>query len=211
MKTVLCMSGGFDSTTLLYQLCADGDAVFCLSFDYGQRHKKELTAAKTIADGLGIENRSIAVPEIFAADALTGRGEIPVGHYADPSQQSTVVPGRNLVFVAIAAAIAIRRGFDRVAIGVHAGDRFIYPDCRPGFVAAARKALQLSDARPADLYAPFLRMTKKQIALIATGLSVPLELTWTCYVGRSIPCGHCGACIEREEAIAWAKKHNRDP
>ena len=209
MRTMLCLSGGMDSSTLLSELLWSGDQVATISFDYGQRHRRELDAAKVIAHGFGVDNQVIALPGILSGSALTGQSDIPHGHYEADSMRATVVAGRNMIMIAIAASVAIQKGFDRVAYSAHAGDHHIYPDCRPAFVVAMDAVMQVADEHPISLYAPFLQMTKREIALRAMTLGVPLDHTWTCYEGGADPCGKCGACVERNEAIAWAELYHK--
>lgn len=205
MKTILIYSGGLDSTTLLYKLRKDGDEILCLSFNYGQRHVKELLFAKRICKTLEIPHKIVdirSIKSLMAGSALTSRKKVPEGHYTDKSMKDTVVPNRNMVFISLAAALAISARFDRVAIAVHAGDHAIYPDCRPAFIKAANAVLKTANYQPVKVHAPFLRMTKKQIAKLGGRLNVPFEKTWTCYKGFKSPCGFCGACIERKEAMS---------
>lgn len=219
MKTVLVYSGGMDSTTLLYKLLADGDQVLCLSFDYGQRHKKELKAARKICDllkktgkkfhGKFIGHKIVditAVKNLIAGSALTSRIAVPEGHYKSKTMRATVVPNRNMIFLSLAIAAAVSGKFDRVAIAVHAGDHAIYPDCRPEFIKKMRAAAKIANYEKIDIYAPFLNITKHEIAKIGAKLGVPFNLTWTCYKGLKNPCEKCGACRERKEALT--KKPN---
>lgn len=205
MKTILIYSGGMDSTTLLYQLRAEGDRVRALSFDYGQRHKKELKAAVKICKKLGVPHRIVditAVKTLMEGSALTSpRIKVPQGHYQDKTMRATVVPNRNMIFLALAIAQAVSLKFDRVAMAVHAGDHAIYPDCRPAFIKAMHAASKIANYQKIAVYAPFLNITKRDIAKIGRKLSVPYELTWTCYQGLQKPCGKCGACVERAEAL----------
>lgn len=209
MKTVLIYSGGMDSTTLLYKLLAQGDQVLCLSFDYGQRHKKELKAAQKICrilqkSGEKISHKIVditAVKNLMAGSALTSKIKIPESHYKDKTMRLTVVPNRNMIFLSLAIAAAVSENFDRVAVAIHAGDHAIYPDCRPKFIKKINAVSKIANYKKINIYAPFLNITKRQIAKIGKKLKVPYELTWTCYKGLKNPCGKCGACIERKEAI----------
>lgn len=205
MKTVLIYSGGMDSTVLLYKLLRDGGKVFCLSFDYGQKHRKELLSARKICKYLNVPYKIVdikSVKSLMAGSALTSDIEVPEGHYRDRNMRLTVVPNRNMIFLALAIAQAISIKFGRVAIAVHAGDHAIYPDCRPIFVDAMKEVSKIADYKSVGVYAPFLNMTKKDIARLGKKLGVPFEQTWTCYKGLKQPCGKCGACVERQEALA---------
>ncbi|MBI2639178.1 7-cyano-7-deazaguanine synthase QueC [Candidatus Peregrinibacteria bacterium] len=205
MKTILIYSGGMDSTTLLYKLRAEGDLLHALSFDYGQRHKKELKAAAKICKKLNVPHKIVditAVKNLMEGSALTsGRIKVPEGHYQDKTMRATVVPNRNMIFIALAIAQAVSMKFDRVAIAVHAGDHAIYPDCRPAFIKAMHTASKIANYEKIAISAPFLNITKRDIAKIGHQLGVPYELTWTCYKGLHKPCGKCGACVERQEAL----------
>ena len=204
MKTILIYSGGMDSTTLLYQLRAAGDTVQAVSFDYGQRHKKELTAARKICKKLKVPHKIVditAVKDLMRGSALTADIPVPDGHYEDQSMKVTVVPNRNMIFLALAVAQAVSLKFDRVAMAVHAGDHAIYPDCRPEFIARMRAACHIANYEAVDVYTPFLKITKRQIAKIGHKLGVPFAETWTCYKGLAKPCGACGSCTERAEAL----------
>lgn len=204
MKTVLVFSGGMDSTTLLYKLIHDGDTILCLSFDYGQRHKKEINCARKICAKLKIPHKIVDVKsaqKLMAGSALTSKIAVPQGHYEDKTMRATVVPNRNMIFIALAIAQAVSLKFNRVAIAVHAGDHAIYPDCRPEFIKAMRTVSKIANYKPVDIYAPFLKMSKRQIAILGQKLGVDYSKTWTCYKGLAKECGKCGACVERNEAL----------
>lgn len=209
MKTILIYSGGMDSTTLLYKLLDEGDSVFALSFNYGQRHRKELHAAAKICKKLQVAGKKIthkiidirAARSLMQNSALTSRIRVPEGHYKDKTMRQTVVPNRNMVFIALAIAQAVSLKADRVAIAVHAGDHAIYPDCRPRFIKAMQAAAHVANYKPIKIYAPFLNKTKREIAKIGCGFGVPFEDTWTCYKGLAEPCEVCAACVERIEAL----------
>ncbi|MEK7524569.1 MAG: 7-cyano-7-deazaguanine synthase QueC [Patescibacteria group bacterium] len=206
MKTILIYSGGLDSTALLYKLHAEGDKVHCLSFDYGQRHKKELLAAQKICKKLKVSHQIVnitAVKNLMQGSSLTSPIKVPEGHYRAKTMRSTVVPNRNMIFLALAIAQSVSQKFDRVAMAVHAGDHAIYPDCRPAFIKTMQAAARVANYQKIGIYTPFLRLTKGQIAQIGKKLKVPFEETWTCYKGLKNPCGKCGACVERQEALSY--------
>ncbi|MBP9718076.1 7-cyano-7-deazaguanine synthase QueC [Candidatus Gracilibacteria bacterium] len=203
-KTLLIYSGGMDSTTLLYKLRADGDEVRAISFDYGQRHKKELRSAEKICGLLKVPHQIVNIKSLntlMAGSSLTSDIAVPEGHYQDKTMRSTVVPNRNMIFISLAMAAAISQKYDRIALAVHAGDHAIYPDCRPEFIKVMQAAGRVSNYEKLGVYAPFLNKTKRQIAQIGHRLKVPFDLTWTCYKGLAKPCGKCGACVERAEAL----------
>lgn len=203
MKVLSLLSGGMDSVTLLYWLRDQGHEVEAISFSYGQRHIRELESASNITSLLGINHTILSLPAI-SGSALTGQGEVPHGHYAEESMKRTVVPNRNMVMLSHATSLAIYKKLDSVAYACHAGDHAIYPDCRPKFVNAMQTAISLCDWHKLVLLTPFVHMTKGDIAKIGKELEVPYELTWTCYEGGEEPCGKCGACVERKEAMEFA-------
>jgi 7-cyano-7-deazaguanine synthase len=208
MKTVLILSGGMDSATLLYDLIAHGDSVEAIGVNYKQRHGKELAYAADLCNGLGVRFDVLDLSSL--SGFLTGSSQsdpnvpVPFGKYDEPSMKLTVVPNRNMFMLAAAGAVAIARKADRLAYGAHAGDHTIYPDCRPEFVDAIGKAFGLCDWHTLSLHAPYINMTKGDICKRGVTLRVPYEKTWTCYVGGDRPCGKCGSCTERAEAFEFA-------
>jgi 7-cyano-7-deazaguanine synthase len=208
MIAVLCFSGGMDSTTLAALYQAAGYRLRLLSFDYGQRHgASELGAARSVAGHFGADHQVIdlsSVRALLSGSALTDPGvDVPDGHYAEESMKATVVPNRNAIMANIAIGVASSAGADVVALGVHAGDHAIYPDCRPGFVAALRQCMAraLEGFHVPRLETPFIGMTKTEIAVEAFRLGAPLHLSWSCYKGGNVHCGTCGTCVERREAF----------
>ena len=205
MKTVLILSGGMDSATLAYE--PNLGELLCLSFDYGQRHIRELHAAAAIAKARGADHRIIrlcgfagACPGSSLTDPTVAT---PRGHYEAPTMKQTVVPSRNAIMLATAFGIAVANRADQIATAVHAGDHAIYPDCREPFIRALEDALNLgvwSDNR-VTIHAPYLRINKTNIAKHGSALGVPYALTYTCYEGGERHCGLCGACQERREAF----------
>lgn len=210
MKTIVVCSGGLDSVTLAYKCAREGGLSCLISFDYGQRHKKELDFATLAAQRLNIPHSTIDIASIGAqlsGSALTDSLEVPDGHYAEESMKITVVPNRNAIMLSIAYGIASAQKTDRVAAAFHGGDHFIYPDCRPPFVAAfeAMQRYALEGLSDISLYTPFLTMTKAQIVAEGAALGVPFSETWSCYKGGTQHCGRCGTCVERREAFHLAK------
>jgi len=205
-KIVVVLSGGMDSAVLLYHLLAADHPAKAVSFNYGQRHVRELDSAAQLAAAAGVEHRIAdlqGLTPLLGQNSLSSREtEVPEGHYADENMKLTVVPNRNMIMLSAAIAWAISLEFDAVAYGAHSGDHAIYPDCRPEFAAAMDQAAGLCDWRPITLLRPFVEMDKGQIARRGSDLQVPFELTWTCYKGGEKHCGKCGACTERQEAFA---------
>ena len=212
MKAVVLFSGGLDSTVLASHLLSQGAEVRLLSIDYGQRHAKELAHGEALAKHMNLPRKSLLLPDL--GDLLKGSSltddsvELPVGHYAEESMKATVVPNRNMILLALAGGYALSSGFDTIAYAAHAGDHFIYPDCRPEFAEAMEKALGLADWNDLSLYRPFVDMTKAKLVRLGTELGTPLEMTWSCYAGMDVHCGKCGTCVERKEAFELAKVHD---
>jgi 7-cyano-7-deazaguanine synthase len=209
VKIVLIYSGGLDSTTLLYHLLSEGHTVKCLSIDYGQRHKKELEAAKRICKDIGIVHQVADLRGITHLIKGSSQSDlsvpVPEGYYASENMKLTVVPNRNMIMLSVAIGWAVSSKFDAVAYGAHAGDHEIYPDCRPEFASAMDTAALLCDWRKIKLIRPFIDETKEDIVQIGIGLDVPFEKTWTCYKGEKLPCGVCGSCQERRAAFKAAE------
>lgn len=209
---VAVISGGLDSTVMAYLLRADGHELTAISFDYGQRHRKELIFAKNVAEELNAPWRLVnlaaaGVTQLLTGSALTDNAvAIPDGHYADESMSATVVPNRNAIMLSIACALAATCRAEAVALGVHAGDHPIYPDCRPAFVHAfeAMVGLAMEGIATLQILAPLMSMNKLDIVRLGTDLGVPFDRTWSCYKGGDRHCGTCGTCYERREAFLLA-------
>jgi len=212
VKITAIVSGGMDSATLAYHLIELEHDVELVSFDYGQRHRVELEHAEALSDRLDVPWSLVdlsGLRSLIGGSALTDDTiDVPEGHYAEPSMAKTVVPNRNLIMLSIAAGIAVANDSDRVATGVHAGDHFVYPDCRPTFISAASTAIMLGTdgfAPPGfGVIAPFVHISKADIARIGDELGVPWDETWSCYKGGARHCGLCGTCVERIEAFQIA-------
>lgn len=200
-KATVLLSGGIDSTTLLHMLRLDGVACDAVSFLYKQMHAKEIGYAQGTATRLGVAHTVIELPNIFAQSALLGDKAMPTGHYTDASMRATVVPNRNMVFLAIAASLALQTGSDAVAIAAHADDFGTYPDCRPTFIEAMRSAIAVCDYKPLELVTPYINWRKREIVALGRSMGIDYEQTWSCYAGGEVPCGECGACSARREAL----------
>jgi 7-cyano-7-deazaguanine synthase len=204
---VVSLSGGMDSSTLLAHMLDTEYDVIGLSFNYGQRHVKELDAAREIAKYYDIEYHIVdlrSVGRLLTGSALTDDSvEVPEGHYEADTMKATVVPNRNAIMANIAIGVASARGAECVCLGIHAGDHAVYPDCRPEWVATLRHlaAASLDGFHTPRIDTPFVNRTKTDIARIAGELLVPLGKTWSCYKGGEKHCGRCGTCVERIEAI----------
>lgn len=213
MKTVVCLSGGLDSTVLAtYLQRSELHDLRSVSFSYGQRHERpELMAARNVAGELGIPHQVLSLNGVMngvnaASSQLLAANEakgVPEGHYAEDTMKATVVPGRNLLMIAAATAYAASWGYNAVAMAAHAGDHPVYPDCRPEFLMAAGKATTLG--YNVFLIFPFADRSKTEIVQTGNLLDAPMRLTWSCYNGGAIHCGRCGTCVERYEAFRNAK------
>lgn len=211
-KAVAIVSGGLDSSVLAYHVVSLGYELTILSFNYGQRHRKELNYAKKIAENLGAVWHEVdltGLSTLLAGSALTESAiEVPDGHYSQENMAITVVPNRNAIMLSIAYGHAVAIGASFVFTGVHAGDHAIYPDCRPAFIARLDTALAKGNEGFADglaIVAPFVLRSKADIVFHGAELKVPFEQTWSCYKGGEKHCGRCGTCVERREAFDLAK------
>ncbi|MER8402865.1 7-cyano-7-deazaguanine synthase QueC [Mesorhizobium sp. M1348] len=206
MKTLVVCSGGLDSVTLAHKVAAEHELAGLLSFDYGQRHRKELGFAALCAERLSVPHRIIDIHEIgggLSGSALTDNVDVPYGHYAEDTMKVTVVPNRNAIMLAIAFGFAAAHDADAVATAVHGGDHFIYPDCRPAFIDAFQMMQDhaLDGYAKIRIYAPYVNLTKADIVRNGAAYGTPFAQTWSCYKGAERHCGRCGTCVERREAF----------
>lgn len=206
MKTLVVCSGGLDSVSLAQKVAREHTLTGLVSFDYGQRHRKELDFAARAAKRLGVPHDVIDISTLgkhLGGSALTDAIEVPDGHYAEETMRVTVVPNRNAIMLAISFGMASARRDDAVAAAVHGGDHFIYPDCRPAFIDAfqAMQDAALEGMGAIRLYTPFLNGTKGDIVREGARAGTPFAETWSCYKGGTHHCGRCGTCVERREAF----------
>lgn len=204
--SVIIVSGGLDSITLLYDKAET--IALAVSFDYGQNHgAKELPFAAHHCRKLGIPHITIPLSfmhRYFKSSLLDGAEAIPEGHYVEENMKSTVVPFRNGIMLAIATGIAESHGLKRVYIANHGGDHTIYPDCRPDFIQAMDGAATAGTFVNVRIEAPYTNITKADIVRRGTALGVDYSKTWSCYKGSDVHCGKCGTCVERKEAFLEA-------
>ncbi|WP_027961480.1 7-cyano-7-deazaguanine synthase QueC [Halomonas halodenitrificans] len=204
--TVVIYSGGMDSYTVLHRALREGRDVHALSFDYGQRHARELDQAAKVCRQLDIPHQVVdirAIHGLIDNSALTDANrDMPEGDYAEDNLAATVVPNRNMILLSLAIAKAVNIGAGRVDYGAHGGDHVLYPDCRPAFVDAMNAVAGIANFEAVDIHTPYLRASKAEI--LADGLAMGLDYadTWTCYRGEALACGRCGSCLERLAAFA---------
>ena len=204
--SVIIVSGGMDSTTLLYD--RRDEIALAISFDYGSNHNaREIAYAEMHCKRLGIEHITIPLDfmhKYFRSSLLEGADAIPEGHYADENMKSPVVPFRNGIMLAVAAGVAESRNLTKLLIANHGGDHTIYPDCRPEFISAMDSATNAGTYVGVRVVAPYTNITKGDIARIGKKLGIDYAETWSCYKGGEKHCGKCGTCVERKEALAYA-------
>ena len=209
---IALLSGGLDSATAAALAKENGDRVIGLSFDYGQRHRRELFAAARIAERLDLmEHHQIAVDlAAWGGSSLTDLSQqVPSDGVEDGTIPSTYVPGRNTVFIAISLSLAEAKAANRLVLGVNAVDYSGYPDCRPDYLQAFQTLANLSsragrEGHGPQLWAPLVQWSKTKIVEEALRLGVPISDTWSCYNGESKPCGVCDSCRIRNAALREA-------
>ncbi len=212
-KAIVVLSGGMDSATALYEAKIRGFEIFAISFNYGQRHIKELEYAKKLANAASVAAHKIvdltSITQLISNSSLTNsKIDVPEGHYAADNMKLTVVPNRNMIMYSIAIGYAVSIDADAIFVGVHAGDHYIYPDCRPEFINTLHLLAQVANkgfiSPNFEIAAPFLYKSKADIVEIGNRMEVPYQLTWSCYKGEEVHCGVCGTCVERKEAFRLA-------
>lgn len=211
-KAVILLSGGLDSSTVLYLAKADHCDCYAISFDYEQRHKRELESAKAIASHVGVISH-----QIISFDLKQWGGSALTDHTLDlPSDRSfsemsahipiTYVPARNTIFLSFALAYSEIIDADRVYIGVNALDYSGYPDCRPDYIQAMQQVFNLGtkkgrEGQPINIYTPLINLKKTEIITLGNQLGVPWQYTWSCYAGNDLACGVCDSCQLRLAAF----------
>tara|TARA_R110001583_G_scaffold2751_12_gene19405 strand:+ start:788 stop:1450 length:663 start_codon:yes stop_codon:yes gene_type:complete len=204
-KVVVIYSGGMDSYTVLHKAIEEGLTPFALTFDYGQRHVKEVQVASDLCKELGINHKVIditAINQLIGGSSLTDNSiDVALGDYENTNMVNTVVPNRNMILLSLAIGYAVSIGAEKVYYGAHSGDHDIYPDCRPIFVEKMNEVAAVANYEATEIYSPYLKSDK--IGILKDGIRMGLDYskTWTCYNGREKACGQCGSCIERLEAF----------
>lgn len=203
-KVVVIFSGGMDSFTVLNLAVKEGLEVFALSFDYGQRHNKELDYAARACKTLNVQHKIVdisAINQLIGGSSLTSDIDVAEGHYEEDSMKSTVVPNRNMILLSMAVGYAVSICAKKVYYGAHSGDHAIYPDCRPEFVHKMNDVCAIANYEAVEIVTPYLAVSKTAILTAGLEMGLDYNLTWTCYNGREKACGKCGACQERLEAF----------
>lgn len=213
-KAIVLLSGGLDSSTALYVAKKEGfDELYALTFEYGQKHDREIRSASAIAKAVGVREHkivrlmlnawkgsSLTDPDVVIQDGDADRTDIP----------DTYVPARNMVFLSVAASYADALDITDIFIGVSEMDYSGYVDCREEFIRSMEQTINLGTVLGAEkkqkitIHAPFLRMTKADEVKLGTNLGVDFSLTWSCYRGGEKPCGTCDSCLLRARAFAEA-------
>ncbi|MGF1674546.1 MAG: 7-cyano-7-deazaguanine synthase QueC [Rivularia sp. (in: cyanobacteria)] len=212
MKAVILLSGGLDSSTVLYQALADGYECYAISFDYQQRHRKELRSAVSVAHKAGVTQHQVVKFDLtqWGGSALTDNSiSLPQERSLEEMSENipiTYVPARNTIFLSFAVAYAETIAAERVYIGVNALDYSGYPDCRPDYIQAMQEVFRLGtkqgrEGNPIHIVTPLIDLKKTEIIQLGNNLGVPWELTWSCYSGGDVACGVCDSCRLRLAAF----------
>jgi len=210
-NAVVLLSGGIDSSTLLFFLKEKIKDIRALTLVYGQKHSREVEAARKVAERASVEQLVVDIstirPLVSKSALISSEIKVPevpgdAEHYE--TLKTTIVPNRNAIFLSLAVAYAITLDYDAVAYAAHWSDRGIYPDCREEFVEAFEEAMQIGTNRRIRILAPFVFMDKAEIVKLGSAIGVPYELTWSCYVGGNVHCGTCSSCRERKRAFQEA-------
>lgn len=212
-KAVVLLSGGLDSTVCMAVANSEGYELLPISFNYHQRHKRELAAAASVAQHYNVDRHliietnmdaiggsALTDPKLAVPEGDTGAAEVPI----------TYVPARNLIFLSYALGYAEVTEAERVYIGVNALDYSGYPDCRSEFIAMFQQLANYStkataeDGRKIIIETPLIALSKKDIVLLGDKLAAPLHLTTSCYQGQDAACGQCDSCLLRLKGFAEA-------
>lgn len=220
MKAVILLSGGLDSSTVLYSAKTEGCQCYAISFDYQQRHRRELESARSIARAAGVVEHQIVNFDLrlWGGSALTDETiEIPRDRTLVEMSQNipiTYVPARNTIFLSFALAYAETLAAERVYLGVNVLDYSGYPDCRPDYIKAMQDVFRLGtrqgrEGQSIEIVTPLIDLQKTEIVTLGNRLGVPWEKTWSCYTGGDVACGVCDSC--RLRLAAFAKLGLKDP
>lgn len=205
VRAVVLLSGGLDSTVTLGHAISEGRDVIPLTITYGQRHEREMMAAKDVVRFYGLDNHvlmDLDLSQLRSSSLISRDMEIPEGGTGEPGIPSTYVPARNMIFLSIASALAESESAEEVHIGANAVDYSGYPDCRFEFIDAFNQMIRLGtkagvEGRPVVIRSPLVHLSKAQIVTLGSRLGVPMHLTWSCYKGGERACGRCDSCLLR--------------
>ncbi|MBM3253571.1 MAG: 7-cyano-7-deazaguanine synthase QueC [Candidatus Omnitrophica bacterium] len=209
-KAVVLLSGGIDSSTTLFFAKKKGYTCHCLIFDYGQRHRKEVDAAKKIAQITNSKSQILKIALPWKGSSLLDKRQSTVNSQQSTGIPSTYVPARNTIFLSYAISFAEATGSDNIFIGANAIDYSGYPDCRPMYFEIFNRLIKVGTKSGVEkkiivIKTPLIDMTKAQIIKLGARLGVPYELTWSCYKGGKIPCMKCDSCRFRKKGFDEAK------
>ncbi len=213
MKAVILLSGGLDSSTVLYQAKVDGCECYSICFDYQQRHRRELQSSMLVAKKAGVIQHQVVNFDLrqWGGSALTDDTiALPQERSLDEMSQNipiTYVPARNTIFLSFALGYAEAIAAERVYMGVNALDYSGYPDCRPDYIQAMQEVFRLGtkqgrEGKPISIVTPLINLKKTEIIQLGNQLGVPWQLTWSCYAGGDTACGVCDSCQLRLAAFA---------
>lgn len=207
-RAIVLLSGGLDSAVTLYFAKAQGFQCFCLIFDYGQRHKKEIYAARKIARQANCRFQIVKINLSSKGSSLLDKKlKLPISRHPRLSAiPSTYVPGRNIIFLSFALSYAEAIGAKAIFIGAHVQDYSGYPDCRPEFYQAFNRVIVTGTKSGVQknrikVLTPLIHKTKARIIKLGAKLKVPFGLTWSCYRGGKYPCGKCDSCYFRAKGF----------
>ena len=209
-KAVVLLSGGLDSSTVLFYALSKGFKVNVLIFNYGQRHKKEISKAKKIAEIAGVSYQIVKLNIPWGGSVLLDKeSQLPKAVLKRKKIPATYVPARNIIFLSLALSYAEVISANEVFIGANAVDFSGYPDCRPAFIKAFQKAADTGtksavEGRRIKISAPLINLSKKEIIKLGLKLGVPFEYTWSCYSGGRVPCAKCDSCLIRAKGFKEA-------
>ncbi|AKL96366.1 7-cyano-7-deazaguanine synthase 2 [Clostridium aceticum] len=209
-KAVVLLSGGLDSTTCMAVAKNEGYELYPISFDYNQRHKRELALAKKIADYYGAEGHKIISMENVGGSALTDMSIDVPAYKGDHQIPITYVPARNILFLSYALGYAEVIGAEAIVIGVSAVDYSGYPDCRPEFIEAFQKVVDVGTAAGVEgksikIITPLIHLSKAETIELGHQLGAPYHLTTSCYNGEEEACRVCDSCVLRLKGFEEAK------
>lgn len=212
-RAVVLLSGGLDSSVAIHLAKSEGFEVYALSFDYGQKHNKELECAKATALKVGAVAHNIVTLQLnlWGGSSLTdSKMEVEDGDITRTDIPMTYVPARNMVFLSVAASFAEAIGAQDIFIGVSEVDYSGYVDCREEFIRSMEETINKGTVMAAEhgkkirIHTPFINKTKAEEILLGEKLGVDWSLTWSCYRGGKKPCGTCDSCLLRAKAFSEA-------